>query len=119
MTFRDRGPSRMRLIRGVDESKRAGEAPVRDDEEFNLVFEAASLGCWSWNSETERFTVNAGTRSILGLPSVSEVTFDVFWSTIHPDERERVRREWSQIQNESPPFSFAYRVLWADGTIHS
>jgi PAS domain S-box-containing protein len=124
MTFHDRGPSKipsrmLRLIRGVKESRQASEALVRDDEEFNLVFEAASLGCWSWNSETERFTVNAGTRSILGLPSVSEVTFDVFWSTVHPDERERVHQEWPQFQHGSLPFSFAYRVLWADGTIHS
>lgn len=107
------------LIRGVGESKQASEVLVRDDEEVSLAFAAGGLGCWSWHNGTERFTVNSGARSILGLPSVSEITSDVFWSTVHPDERERVPREWSQFQNGNLPFSFAYRVIWPDGTIHS
>lgn len=103
----------------VNESKQAGEVLVRDDKEVSLGFEAASIGCWSWNSGRERFTVSAGARSILGLPSVSEVTLEVFWGTVHPDARERVRREWSQSESGNLPFSFAYRVVWPDGTIHS
>lgn len=107
------------LIKGVNESKQASEVLVRDDEEVNLAFEAAGLGCWSWTSGTKRFRVNAGTRAILGLSSASEITFDAFWATVHREDRERVRREWSQFEHGSLPFSFAYRVAWADGTIHS
>lgn len=97
----------------------ASEVLLRNDEKASLAFEATSLGCWSWNSGAQRFILNAGARAILGLPSAAEITSDVFWGTVHPNERERVLREWLQIQNGTFPCSFTYRVVWPDGTVHA
>ena len=112
-------PERMLcLITDISESKYAREVLGRDKEEFSLAFEAARLGCWAWSSETERFSANAGTRSILGLPPDSEVTLDGFLGAVHPGERERVRQEWLQFQRGHIPFSLACRVVGGDDTIH-
>lgn len=63
---------------------RAGEARVR------LALDSAGLGTFDYNPTTGALRWDTRTRALFGLPPTAAVTYSLFVSGIHPDDRERV-----------------------------
>jgi signal transduction histidine kinase/DNA-binding response OmpR family regulator len=63
---------------------RAGEARVR------LALDSAGLGTFDFNPITGGLRWDTRSRALFGLPPHAPVTFAVFMSGIHPDDRRRV-----------------------------
>jgi PAS domain S-box-containing protein len=110
-------PERM-LGTTIDVTKRrhAEEALQKSEQEFSLVFEAARIGWWVWNEETDGVNTSEGTKAVLGLPAESEIAPQVFLNSVHPEDRDQVYRKWQQSLESGTHYFVEYRVLKPDGT---
>ena len=62
--------------------------PVWDAEQLRLAIAAAGVALWSWNVDTNRFTMDERAFHLWGVPLSGTVTFDDLSSHIHPADRE-------------------------------
>lgn len=59
---------------------------------LNLVLKLADLGYWDMDPDQEYFNWSPKAKSFFGLSSNADVTYDLFLSAVHPDDRERVEQ---------------------------
>ena len=56
-----------------------------------LALEAGGVALWTWNVDTDRFTMDERAFDLWAVPISETVTFDELSSKIHPADRDRVR----------------------------
>ena len=105
------------ILMDISQRKRAEEALQKSEQEFSLAFEAARLGWWVWNEETDRVMSSDATRSVLGLTAGSEMTLHDFLLSVHPEDRDRVYQTWRRSRQEGGHFFVEYRIVSADGAL--
>ena len=65
--------------------------PVWDTGHLRLAIAAAGVALWSWNVDTNRFTMDERAFELWGVPLSEYVTFDDLSAHIHPADRDRVK----------------------------
>ena len=103
---------RRREVRAADESLRATE------ERQRLALDGGQMGLWEWNIYTGSSVWNAREYDLLGLSVGSgEETGEFFFRQIHPDDRERVRREVEDCLAAGTDLDTQMRVVRPDGQV--
>ena len=60
-------------------------------EQVLLALEAGGVALWTWNVDTDRFTMDDRAFDLWAVPISDTVTFDELSSKIHPADRDRVK----------------------------
>ena len=87
------------------------------DEWLRLAAESSELGLWYWNEKTNELFWDSKTRSIFGIDADQEVTLDVFYAALHPDDRIRVEQVWRHEFLTGNPYELEYRTLRKDASV--
>lgn len=107
------------FIQDVDEEKRADERLRESSERLHSAVELAGLGLYSVTIDDGRDLLTWDDRvcALWGLPSDSEVTYDMWRNAIHPDDQERVQTAVARAYDPSGTgiYDAEYRVVGADG----
>ena len=61
--------------------------------------DAARVALWSWNVDSNRFTMDQRAFELWGLPWAGEVAFEELSTHIHPSDRDRVRSAFSATRS--------------------
>lgn len=92
---------------------RAQQAALESAERLNLATEAASIGTWDFDPITNVLRWDERCKAMFGLPPDAEVTYDIFLSGIHPDDRaaahESVKSALSAASREA--YDIEYRTI--------
>lgn len=105
------------------------DLPVRDllttqqlglEAHSKLALEAAGVGTWSWEIDSDSLIWDAFTHQLFGIKSgefsARRKEMEHF---IHPEDRRRVRAEVARCIQSGADFNSEYRVIWPkDGSIH-
>jgi len=83
-------------------------------EHLRLAIDAASVALWSWNVETNRFTMDEKAFALWGLPWASEVLFEQLSAHIHPADRDRVRAAFEATRSVTGNFEIDFRIMIRD-----
>jgi two-component system, cell cycle sensor histidine kinase and response regulator CckA len=86
-----------------------------------FMLEAARMGTWDANLTTDDVTWSEGLPAIFGLDASQfggTITMDAFMELVHPDDREAIARQVSQIDNTELKFAVEFRRIWPDGSLH-
>lgn len=76
------------------------------------------IGSWEWDLATGIVTWSDELYRIYGLePRSKQITFEVFLSALHPDDRERIRGEIEGAMDRKGRFAYRERVIRPDGSI--
>src|SRR6187399_1831848 len=67
------------------------EPVLWNTEHLQLAIRAAGVTLWSWNVNTDKFTMDDRAFDLWGVPRSEEVTFEDLSAHIHPADRDRVR----------------------------
>jgi diguanylate cyclase (GGDEF)-like protein/PAS domain S-box-containing protein len=109
----------MVTIADLSQTKQA-EAALRESEsQLRLAMDAAQMGMWYWEADTDRFTYSEGLNVLFGRPSESpHVDYRSLQQRIQPEDREHFSATFRHAIKNGTDFSVDYRVVWPDGSVH-
>ncbi|HXF80877.1 MAG TPA: EAL domain-containing protein [Usitatibacter sp.] len=100
--------------------RKIAEAALRESEaQLRLAMDAAQLGMWYWECDTDRFTYSEGLNVLFGRPAESPATdYRQLQERLHPEDRELFEATMRHALKKGEDFTVDYRVVWPDGTVH-
>ncbi len=105
-------------LRGRERRAR-GEAEIRRlQAELDLALDAARLGNWSWDIVSGKVTWSARCKALYGLPPDTDVTYERFLETVHPDDRAATDAALKRAVETRSDYEIEKRVIWPDGSLH-
>ncbi len=84
-------------VEDISDQQRASEAIRESEERLRMAVEAAAIGTWDFNLVTHELLWDARTKELCGVSSETPVSYDLFLSTIHPEDRERTNQVVQQV----------------------
>jgi two-component sensor histidine kinase len=88
--------------------------PVWDTEHLRLAIAAAGVALWSWNVDTNRFTMDERAFELWGVPLSEYVTFDDLSAHIHPADRDRVKAAFVATRALVGAYEIDFRIMVGD-----
>lgn len=89
------------------------------EERLRLALDAARMGVWDWNLQTEELSWSAWHYALFGLDAaLATGTYDDFAERVHPEDREELRQTVQHARDTDGEYRHEYRVVWPDGSLH-
>ncbi|MFP4175208.1 MAG: GAF domain-containing protein [Halobacteriales archaeon] len=89
---------------------------LRESEErMSLALDVSEAGIWDWNPETDELFWDENLRRIFGEAADSEVGYERFLESIHPDDRDEVAEQVERSVETDVPFETEFRVVHNGG----
>ncbi len=90
----------------------AEQPPLQwDVKHLRLAIQAAGAALWSWNVDTNHFTMDDTGFILWDLPVRPFVCFEDLSSQIHPADRDRVRAAYAATRAIVGPYEIDFRIL--------
>ncbi|RZI70368.1 MAG: histidine kinase [Pseudomonas sp.] len=83
-------------------------------EHLRLAIEAARVALWSWNVDSNQFTMDGAGFDLWGIPWSKTVEFEELSSHIHPADRDRVRAAFVATRSVSGSYEIDFRIIAAE-----
>jgi PAS domain S-box-containing protein len=108
------------LIREVTERSWAHIERVRDEvarresaERLRLAAHAAQIGTFDFNPATGELVWDDRCKELFGLPPTAHITYDVFLSGLHPDDRDKTDAAVKNALDPAvrAPYEIEYRTI--------
>jgi signal transduction histidine kinase len=114
-----RGRIRQYQIRDQVDAIRQAEQKARELQlQLELAVEASELGTFHCEMPQRRIVWNDRCKAHFWLsPDAEEITFEVFYSLLHPDDRERTRQAVEETLSKGKQYDVEFRTVSADGRI--
>ncbi|MEB3210745.1 MAG: PAS domain S-box protein [Leptolyngbyaceae bacterium] len=94
--------------------RRQTEAALRQSEDrLRMAVESARLGIWNWNLTTNELMWDTGCKQMFGLSPDVDITIDVFFDALHPDDKNWVYQVVQRVLDPSSGgyYNIDYRVI--------
>jgi two-component sensor histidine kinase len=78
---------------------------------LRLAIDAAGVALWSWNVDTDRFTMDERGYSLWDLPPQPFVAFEDLSAKIHPADRDRVRAAFAATRGIVGAYDIDFRII--------
>ncbi len=99
------------FIRDISDRRQAEEALRVGRVRMDLVLEGTDVGLWACPLPLSQLEWDARVKRHFWLGADAEVTLEVFFERLHPDDRERVRCEIETAVSSGNPFETEYRTI--------
>jgi PAS domain S-box-containing protein len=94
------------------------EQTLRQSEErMSLAMDAANLGLWEWNVSKDELWTTKARRARFGLPASGMLNLEEGLSTVHIDDRDRVRHALRDAAKTGRDYHLGYRAVLPDGSV--
>jgi diguanylate cyclase (GGDEF)-like protein/PAS domain S-box-containing protein len=100
--------------------RKQAEAALRESEShLRLAMDAAQMGMWYWECETDRFTYSDGLSVLFGRgPDAPLVDYRELHRRLHPEDQDLFDATVRHAIKHGSDVQIDYRVVWPDGSIH-
>ena len=105
------------VCQDVTDLKEADEARRKSEQDLQLAVGAARLGTFYCDWPFDKIVWNETCHAHFFLPPDAEVDFDLFYSLLHPDDREPTRRAIDRAIEERVEYNVEYRVVGPEGQV--
>jgi len=113
-----RGRERQYQMRDQFESIRKGEMRSRElQEQLEIAVDASELGTFHCDMPLDKIVWNARCKAHFWLPQDAEIDFDLFYSILHPDDRERTREAIAACVYGGKVYDIEYRTVSPQGEL--
>lgn len=107
-----------KLYGELSERKRVEESLRKSEARLANAQRIAHIGNWEWDIGKNRLWWSDETYRIFGLIRQKfAATYEAFLDSIHPGDREYVKRSVSESLDEKKPHSIDFRIILPDGSI--
>jgi PAS domain S-box-containing protein len=98
------------------ENAQLHRALLEQDAELRLSHAAAKMGSWTWDIEHDQLFWSDEFKALHGLPPQVEPSGEASYDLVHPEDRERARREfWATLDSPAEVFRSEHRSITPDG----
>ncbi len=96
----------------------AEEELLRSEARLSEAQSIAHLGNWDWNIQTNQLYWSDEIYRIFGLaPQQFGATYEAFLDSVHPDDRESVKKAVKESLYKKKPYSIDHRIVLPDGAM--
>lgn len=104
-------------IHDITERKKIEETLRRSESSLANAQRIAHLGNWDWDIVADELRWSDEIYRIFGVPPHEfGATYEAFLNSVHPDDREFVKRSVDLAIHERMPYSIDHRIILPDGT---
>jgi PAS domain S-box-containing protein len=104
------------IDRDITDRIRSEQALRQANERFALAAEIAGIGVWEWDAGTDDVTWDRQMHRIYGVdPDTDERLYDVWKSSVHPDDEETVNRHVQHSIRTGDDIDVTFRIRPGDG----
>ena len=96
---------------GVAQPPEQSRLPDWNSAHLRLAIEAAGVALWSWNVDTNRFTMDERAFELWGVPLSDYVSFEDLSSHIHPADRDRVKAAFAATRAIVGAYEIDFRIM--------
>jgi PAS domain S-box-containing protein len=94
------------------------ERTARLERQLAAAQQLTHIGSWEWDLATSAVTWSDELYRIYGLePQSCEITFEVFLSRVHPEDRDRIHGEVRSALERGGRFAYPERIVRPDGSV--
>lgn len=106
------------ILRDITERVRASEELRQSQRRLQMALNAAQMGVWEWNIDTDEVKWSDEVANLFDLPAGEfPRTFEAFINCVYPDDIPMVEQTiWRAIQ-KGTEYEIDCRIVWRDGTI--
>ena len=104
-------------FRNITERKQIEQSLQVNRDSLDLVLQASQLGLWYCDLPFDKLVWNEKCKEHFGLTPDTEVTIDLFYAQLHPDDRERTRTAIDQSIEQKSGYDIDYRTVAPDGQV--
>ncbi len=110
-----KSPMLIAIVRDITSRKRSEEALRAQEKRLNEAQQIAQTGSWQWDLRTDEITLSDEMYHVYGLKKTTPITYDVFLSYVHKEDRLAVDHILQKAFRNKKPFRFDYRIIRPDG----
>ncbi len=104
------------VFRDCSERREAEEALRASEERLRVAQETVGVGVYDYDLDSGRLTWSRSLADIYGLPPGAVIDrYDDWPRLVHPDDVERVEREWRRAVAAREPFDLEFRIVKPSG----
>ena len=81
---------------------------------LRLAIDAARVALWSWQVDSNHFTMDERAFDLWGLPWAGDVSFEELSAHIHPADRDRVRAGFMATRSVAGDYEIDFRIMVGD-----
>jgi len=88
--------------------------PLWDAKRLRLAVEAAGVGLWSWNVDSDRIALDDSSFALWAIQPSDEICFEDLSARVHPADRDRVGAAFDATRAISGPYEIDFRITVDD-----
>lgn len=88
--------------------------PLWEPDNLRRALQAAGVALWSWNVDTDKFTMDERAFDMWGVPHSIEVTFEDLSVHIHPADLGKLRAAFTATRAVFGPYEIDFRIMIGD-----
>ncbi len=105
------------MSQDVTERKREEQKLRKSESLLSQAEHMTDCGSWELDLRTQKVILSKQLRQMLGIEAETEWGPDAYWERVHPEDRERLRRNRDRAIAELKPFEHVCRYMRPDGEV--
>lgn len=105
-------------VRHIVEQQRMEAALQQSEERLSLALDAAQMGIWDWNLQTQQIQWTESNERLFGLaPKTFRGTYAAYLDLVHPDDRAQIEQAVARSLEQKTNYSLDNRIIHPSGQI--
>lgn len=117
ITFRDI-TNQLEITQDTNKREQTAISLRQSEERLKLAINASGLGMWFWDLKRDRLEFSKQCKLLFGFDENTEVSYQLFLNTLHPDDRDRTDAAVKQALANKSEYDIEYRAVWSNGSVH-